>query len=113
MKPSTFFLVLCFVLLTFLSGCRHSDPPKPLAPATLEGRVYVTGNEPFTEVALETKAREVYILRGDLTVKLGTMQGQWVRLRGSMISDQSFLYSAKGFSVEEVIATLPEGENHE
>jgi hypothetical protein len=113
MKPFVFFLVLLLGAPAFSSGCRHPDPKNSLAPLTLEGRVYVTGNEPFTELALETKVGEVYILGGDLTAKLRTMQGQWVRLRGTTISDRSFLYSSKGLSVEEVLAILPEGENHE
>lgn len=113
MKPCTFFPVLLCSFLAFFSGCRHSDPQRSPAPSILEGRIYVTGNEPFTVLALETKAREVYILHGDLTAKLRTMQGQWVRLRGSLLSEQPPLHSSKGFSVEELLAILPEGETYE
>lgn len=73
----------------------------------------MTGNEPFTQLALETRGREVYLLRGPLTPQLRTMQGQWVRVRGSLLSDQPPLPSSKEFLVEELLTILPEGETYE
>ena len=71
-----------------------------MIPAIIEGEIYVVGNEPFTELALQTKEGKVYTLRGDSLLELKGLQGQWVKLEGDIIKDQLFLYSPEGFFVK-------------
>ncbi len=46
------------------------------------GKVYVMGNEPFTQVAIETKDGQVYVLLGEETKELRRLQGRRVLVVG-------------------------------
>jgi len=49
----------------------------------IEGRLYVTGNEPFTHLAIETPANEVYILKypKELKAELWENQGKVLEVK--------------------------------
>jgi hypothetical protein len=46
------------------------------------GKVYIMGNEPFTQVAIETKDGEVYVLLGEQAKDLRRLQGRRVSVVG-------------------------------
>lgn len=46
-------------------GCATLPAGPATPPVTVEGRVYVAGNEPFTELLLTTPDRHAYVLRFD------------------------------------------------
>jgi len=94
-------LAVFFVLAVSLLGCQSPAQESETTPAAIEGRIYLVGNEPFTELTIQTKEEEVYTLRGHLIPDLKALQGHWVQLQGEIIKDQQFLYSSKGFLVEE------------
>jgi len=94
-------LTIFFVLAVFLLGCQSPVQESETIPTAIEGRIYLVGNEPFTELAIQTKGEEVYTLRGHLILELKALQGHWVQLQGAIIKDQQFLYSSKGFLVED------------
>ncbi|MEE9190031.1 MAG: hypothetical protein V3U16_04585 [Candidatus Neomarinimicrobiota bacterium] len=71
-------LIITVILILFFSpsGCTGINQQ------TIKGRLYVTGNEPFTQIAVETKEGEVYRLQGvkDIIGELRSLQGQIVSL---------------------------------
>ncbi|MBP1714172.1 MAG: hypothetical protein H6Q42_2375, partial [Deltaproteobacteria bacterium] len=46
------------------------------------GKVYLMGNEPFTQVAIETRDGQVYVLLGEQTKALRLLQGRRVSVVG-------------------------------
>jgi hypothetical protein len=64
-------LSIFFILSLLTVECTKSDIQ------TVEGRLFVTGNEPFTELAIETSANVVYKLTypEKLADELGQLQG--------------------------------------
>ena len=97
----SYFLTINFLLTVFLIGCQHPVPKNEAVYTTIKGKIYVVGNEPFTELAIQTENEKTYTLRGDLVLELKSMQGQWVKLKGEIIRDRRFLYSSEGFLVEQ------------
>lgn len=75
------FLVAIFFLLA-CSGSKQDD-----GSGLIEGKVYMTGNEPFTHLAVEREDGEVFILSGpeELMKELEEMQGMTVKLQCSKI----------------------------
>ena len=55
-------LVLLLVLTTLAAGCTGSDAASSDEPVSVEGRVTVRGNEPFTAYMLQTDNRNAYVL---------------------------------------------------
>ena len=55
-------LVLLFALTTLTAGCTGSNASSSDEPVTVEGRVTVRGNEPFTAYLLQTDSRNAYVL---------------------------------------------------
>jgi len=105
--------VMYFCAAFFCFSCLQAAQANDITTPGIEGLIYVVGNEPFTELAIETKEGEVYTLRGDSIAKLKDLQGQWVKLRGTIIEDEHFLYSSKGFLVEKYSCALPRGGDDE
>ncbi|MBN2468116.1 MAG: hypothetical protein JXD19_08205 [Deltaproteobacteria bacterium] len=95
------FLLPCLCLGMLLVGCHGAGGPDEDESTFIEGRLYLVGNEPFAELALETRDGKVYTLRGDTVPGLRRLQGQGVRLEGKVITDQRFRYSSAGFLVYE------------
>ena len=75
------FLLLSIFLLS-CSGSKQDD-----GSGLIEGKVYMTGNEPFTHLAVEREDGEVFILSGpdELMKDLEEMQGMTVKLQCSKI----------------------------
>lgn len=49
------------------------------------GRVYVMGNEPFTQVAIQLDDGKVYALTGEYDKELRSLQGKRVTVKGRLI----------------------------
>ena len=88
------------ILVLLLFGCQQPARTNEITATSIEGTIYLVGNEPFTELAIETKEEDVYTLRGRLVTELKGLQGQRVTLQGKVIKGEDFLYSQKGFLVE-------------
>ena len=65
-------LSIFLIFSIFTVECAKSDIQ------TVEGRLFVTGNEPFTELAIETSANVVYKLTypEEMAGELGQLQGK-------------------------------------
>ncbi|MFH0811934.1 MAG: hypothetical protein V2A69_03730 [Pseudomonadota bacterium] len=111
MKTLLSYFLTLYVVLGFFIGCQHPAKKTDVHSMFLEGKVYVVGNEPFIELALQTGEGKVYTLRGGLVSELKGLQGQWVRITGEVIASQHFLYSFEGFLVEEYEQTSREDRN--
>jgi len=48
------------------------------------GRIYVMGNEPFTQVAMELDGGKVYALVGEHEKKLRSLQGKRLTIKGTL-----------------------------
>ena len=48
------------------------------------GRIYVMGNEPFTQVAMELDGGKVYALVGEHKKKLRSLQGKRLTIKGTL-----------------------------
>jgi len=104
--------IIYFCLALLLFTCLQSVQANGIGSPVIEGRLYLVGNEPFTELAIETEAGEVYALRGHLVNELKNLQGQWMKLGGRIITGQHFSYTSQGFLVETYGRILPgEGAN--
>lgn len=75
------FLLLSFFLLS-CSGSKQDD-----GSGLIEGKIYMTGNEPFTHLAVEREDGQVFILSGpeELMKELQELQGKTVKLQCSKI----------------------------
>ena len=105
--------VIYFCLALFPFACLQSAQANDISAPVIEGMLYLVGNEPFTELAIETKEGEVFTLRGHSVAELKGLQGQWVKLQGKIIEDEHFLYSSKGFLVKGCSHRLPGGGANE
>ena len=77
---------LCFsTIMLLLTACAGSKVETTAG--TIQGKIYVTGNEPFTRLALEDAKGKVYFLScsKELKEKLLKQQGLTVRLHCSQI----------------------------
>jgi hypothetical protein len=65
-------LSIFLIFSIFTAECTKTDIQ------TVEGRLFVTGNEPFTELAIETSASVVYKLTypEEMAGELGQLQGK-------------------------------------
>jgi len=52
----------------------------------VRGRIYVTGNEPFTQLVVETEDGN-YCLAGPLAEEIQRMQGQVLTIRGELTDE--------------------------
>ena len=73
------FLCLSFILVAAL-GAGSLKGGKEEMEAT--GKVYVMGNEPFTQVAIRTDDGQVYALVGERAQELRRLQGRRVAVAG-------------------------------
>ena len=48
------------------------------------GRIYVMGNEPFTQVAIQLNNGKVYALTGEYDKELRTLQGKRLTVKGKL-----------------------------
>jgi hypothetical protein len=72
------YLALTSLSLLLLAGACTNKSTQ-----TITGRIFITGNEPFTELALETPSNEVYKLNADEELKseLWQQQGKVVEIQ--------------------------------
>ncbi len=54
------FLYLLFILFSVECSIKPQQTPK-----TMQGRIFVTGNEPFTHLAIEVPSGKVYLISKD------------------------------------------------
>ena len=54
------------------------------------GRIYIVGNEPFTEVAIEVENGKTYIIVGEVADSLRKMQGEIVEIKGKLKGETSY-----------------------
>ena len=73
------FLLLSFILLATL-GAGSLKGGK--AEMEVTGKVYVMGNEPFTQVAIRSEDGQVYALVGEHDQELRRLQGRRVAITG-------------------------------
>jgi hypothetical protein len=106
------FIFYFFFFFSFI-GCYYPEQKNEPIITIIEGKVYVVGNEPFTELAIQTKDGKVYTLRGNLVFDLRGLQGEWLKLKGKIIKDQHFLYSSEGLFVIEYKRTTLNGDTGE
>ena len=66
----------------------------------VRGRIYVTGNEPFTQLALETEGGS-YCLIGPLAEEIQQMQGQTLTIRGQLSDEFCGTSLGETIAVEE------------
>ena len=79
-----FFKFFCLIssLLFILQSVECSFKTQK-QPGTMQGRIYVTGNEPFTQLAIEVTPEKVYLISKESPVyhELWKLQGRVVELR--------------------------------
>lgn len=92
------FLSTCLLIL-FISCC--SSKKTSTVVQTVIGTIQVIGNEPFTQLALETEDGTVYLLKaeGDIIEELFKHQGQFVKIQYKGIEE---LPEGKSILVEHV-----------
>lgn len=81
----------CLVAIVVLSGCRwHRELSQE--PRALVGVLYVTGNEPFTNLSLRTEDGGMHVIQKDTTVfysELRRLQGVKLRVRFRPVASKS------------------------
>ena len=81
----------CLLVTVVLSGCRwHRELSQE--PRDLVGVLYVTGNEPFTNLSLRTEDGGMHMIQKDTTVfysELWKLQGRKLRVRFSPVASKS------------------------
>ena len=80
-----FIFLACPLLLVLLTACTNSKVSKP--ETVIQGRIYLTGNEPFVQPALKDTSGVGYLLTGSKEIQenLLKQQGQTVRIYCSQI----------------------------
>lgn len=78
-------MIINILLLISLTGCTGSNTSEKI----VTGTIYISGNEPFTYLALKSDDDKYYKLdyNDELKKELWTMQGQVVKLEYSDIID--------------------------
>jgi len=71
-------LIIFIVLGTLGAGTLKMESDE----MEVTGKVYLMGNEPFTQVAIETRDGQVYVLLGEQTKALRLLQGRRVSVVG-------------------------------
>lgn len=84
--------IFLIALIALLSACVQDSGLE------VKGRVYVTGNEPFTQLALETQEGSYCLTGAD---ELWGMQGQTLTIRGTLVEEFCRTSLAKTIEVEE------------
>ena len=81
MKGMLIVLLMCMLTIT---GVNCEDT------IDVVGRIYIVGNEPFTEVAIETKDGKTYVIVGEVADSLRNMQGEVVEIKGRLRGKTSY-----------------------
>jgi len=91
--------IFLLALVALLSACVQ-DSEIPDTGIEVRGRIYVTGNEPFTQLAVETPEGS-YCLTGPLAEEIRQMQGQTLTLRGELTDEFCSTSLGEAIAVEE------------
>ncbi|HID93577.1 MAG TPA: hypothetical protein EYP60_05725 [bacterium (Candidatus Stahlbacteria)] len=75
MKRMLIVLLMCTPIITGIN-CKDT--------IDVVGRIYIVGNEPFTEVAIEVEDGKTYIIVGEVADSLRKMQGEIVEIKGKL-----------------------------
>jgi hypothetical protein len=81
----------CLLVIVVLSGCR-SNRELSREPRALVGIIYVTGNEPFTNLSLRTEDGGMHMIQKDTTLfysELWKLQGLKLRVRFRPVASKS------------------------
>ena len=73
---------LCLMVFILLGTLGAGILKKGSEEMEVVGKVYLMGNEPFAQVAIETKDGQVYVLLGEQTKELRHLQGRRVSVVG-------------------------------
>lgn len=76
--------VFVFGLMVSMSGGCRTQQEALATGASLTGILFVTGNEPFTDISLQTVSGRMHVIRRDTSAlysKLRSLQGKKVRLQ--------------------------------
>ncbi|MBI4495746.1 MAG: hypothetical protein HY697_02315 [Deltaproteobacteria bacterium] len=82
-------IIVSAVLLGTLFGVCGAGSMKAEKEVNVEGRVYLMGHEPFTEVAIETPEGKVYALTGEPVREIRRLQGKRLRLTGRFAGESA------------------------
>jgi hypothetical protein len=77
-------LVTTALLLTFLGVIGAGSMKGVKEEIQVTGRVYVMGNEPFTQVAIQSDDGKVYALIGEYDKALRSLQGKRLTIKGKL-----------------------------
>jgi len=83
--------IILLTLVALLSACVQDSGIE------VEGRIYVTGNEPFTQLAVETPEGSYCLTGAD---ELWDMQGQVLTIRGELVDEVCATSLGKTIEVE-------------
>ena len=72
------------VLLLILLGTLGAGSMKDKEEIQVTGRIYVMGNEPFTQVAIQQDDGKVYALTGEYDKEFRRLQGKRVTVKGKL-----------------------------
>ena len=84
-SPKTWGAVLIATFLLLLTGIIGAGSmPKNAREIEVTGRLYIMGNEPFTQVAIQTDDNKIYALIGRYETELRALQGKVLAVRGHL-----------------------------
>lgn len=72
----------CLILSIVLGTLGAGSLKKGSGEVEVTGKVYIMGNEPFTQVAIETENGQIYVLLGEQAEELRRLQGRRVSVLG-------------------------------
>lgn len=77
-------LIVLFMCMFFLIGIGCKDA------INVVGRIYIVGNEPLTEVAIETEDGKTYAIVGEVADSLKKMQDELIEIKGKLRGRTSY-----------------------
>ncbi len=80
-----FLTILIMTSFVMLAGCTQYAYGCHGESVTITGTIRLVGNEPFTELVIETDDKELYEIAGELKKELSQKQGVSVVITGKMV----------------------------
>ncbi len=89
-------IIAAILVIPFAAGCAGIGYA---CDTTVTGTLRMVGNEPMTELILETKDKETYAIIGDKKQELSTKQGYEVTVTGKLVKPTG-IAAKKAINVE-------------